>query len=653
MKTDLFAHEVTQTSSVFGRKSEINVVFEGDGARTDHQTVYLPALPMGVEVDEKSQKIIRGYSDHEAGHIRHTDRQVLLDHLPLFEANPKLHRIWNGLEDVWLERRVIAEYPGSRENIRETAVSVDEAALRGFAETDPKWKEDVFVGPAAITWEGRRDYGHDTGLKCLERVTQELRDHVKVWVKALDKCESTSDVLELAKHVHGVMQNPLPKVPVEPPPPKGGGGEDGEGEGVDEGEGEDEGDGGKPGVPGEKEGESKTKAKGGGEEDDKEVVSGDRQTEEGGHEAGDRGKTEDDYGYMEFDLKSAVEREIGGIVASGKGSKAYRPYSTAQDKVHTRHDADDKYAPSSSFGKSMRRLARDYPSRYADRMARVSGNINVVRRKLERSLMAQMNRAWTGGHVHGRLDPKRLVAAYKGSDTVYKLRDPAPELDTAVEILVDLSGSMCGEKAALAADVCVVLGEVLSKSGVPFEITGFNNRSDTVVVNPKTGAKETVYAHDIQEEHPGFHRYEPLDVYVFKAFDERYAEAKVHVAHLDQHADGNNSDSDALLMVVPRLEARHEKRKVFMVLSDGHPAFVGDAHKGMRHLEQVVKDMSGRGIECIGIGILDGSVSRFYPRHVVVNNLEDLGKHAVDQLAKVLLGERYVVDNATLMKGVA
>jgi cobalamin biosynthesis protein CobT len=614
MKTDLFQHEVTQTSAVFGRKSDVKVVFEGDGARTDHQTIQLPSLPLGVEIDDKSQKIIRGYSDHEAGHVRHTDRKVIEANEKLLLANPKLHQVWNALEDVWLERRVIDEYPGAVENIRETAASVDGAALRQFKEGDEVWKDDKFVAPAAITWEGRRDYGHEEGKRCLERVSDEVRAHAAVWVQALDACRNTADVMELAKWVHGELAEPLPETPKMPPPP-GGKGEGGKKK-------EDKGKKPEGGKPGDEPGEAE-------------------------HKPGGRPDGE----HMKFDMKDAVESEVKGLVEKG-GRGAYRPYSLAGDKFHTRFDASDKYAPSQSYGPQMRAIAQDKPNRYQQRLADVSGNLNVVRRKLERSLMAKMNRSWSGGHVHGRLDAKRLVSAYRGGETVYKLRDPAPELDTAVSILVDLSGSMRCDKADLAANVCVVLAEVLSKSGVPFEITGFNNQSDPVLVD-KRGVRKKGHWSDVEHAHPGFDRYEPLDIYVFKAFDERFSEAKPYIAQIDRWADGNNSDSEALLMVVPRLEARHEKRKVFMVLSDGLPEFYGKSDKGARHLKQVVDGMQARGIECIGIGIRSEAVSRYYPRYVVVNRLEDLGKHAVDQLAKVLLGERYVVDNASLMKGVA
>jgi cobaltochelatase CobT len=58
------------------------------------------------------------------------------------------------------------------------------------------------------------------------------------------------------------------------------------------------------------------------------------------------------------------------------------------------------------------------------------------------------------------------------------------------------------------------------------------------------------------------------------------------------------------------------------------------------------------GVDIMGVGILDDSVERYYPKHVVINNINDLAGAAMDQIARALLGERFVVDNSKLL-GVA
>ena len=670
MKTDLFQHEIQNTSAVFGRKSEVRVVFQGDGAKTDHETIWLPSLPKGVEIGQREQAIFRGYTDHEAGHIRHTDRQVLLDNQPKLRANPRLHAIWNALEDVWLERRVIAEYPGARENLRQTSTAVDEKALADIPATDKRWKDDRFVGPVALTWEGRKNYGHDTGQRCLERVSEKLRQQLPVWIKALDACRKTKDVMDLAEVILGELNSGKYSKP-----------EEGEGEGEEKkpgkkppkGEREDEGqpgDGEEVAGEGEEEGEEEGEGQGeGGDEegeDEREFAEDDSDAEQqaghGGNEGGDRQDTTNTYddqpdpgSYDDFKLEDLVKREAERLTGEAGGIKrAYRPYTTAEDKWHTRHDPKGKYGLY-TYGEAMRKMIEQRPTEYNVRLAKAAGHINVVRRKLERVLLSQQNRGWESGHEFGKLDNRRLVQAFRAEPKVYKMREPVAELDTAVQLLVDLSGSMRGHEASLATDVIIVLSEVMAKAGIPFEILGFNAKSGhETAKGDRAGGTGDGWHKPLRRFGDQFARYEPIDMYVFKAFDERFAEAKPVIGCIWGHAGGNNVDGESVMYAYPRLAKRHERRKVLMVLSDGAPACSSMHDKQLHdHLVDVVRHINKSGVECIGIGIQTDAVRHYYPRNVVVYNLEDLGTRAIEQLAKVLVGDRYVVDNASLMKGVA
>ena len=102
MKGELFTHEVSKTSSVFGRKKSVNVVFQGEQACTDGSTIILPTLDLTGDVSDGTADVIRGYVDHEAGHVRHTDFEAL----KVFgdecqrTGNRLLRAIHNALEDV-------------------------------------------------------------------------------------------------------------------------------------------------------------------------------------------------------------------------------------------------------------------------------------------------------------------------------------------------------------------------------------------------------------------------------------------------------------------------------------------------------------------------------------------------------------------------
>jgi hypothetical protein len=127
MKTDLLQHELTRTSAIFGRKHDVRVRFHGSAALTDGNTIILPSLAFGVEVDDDLAAVMRGYVDHEAGHVRHTDFAGVrpLREKARLAGDTLTARIGNALEDIWLERRVIGEYPGAEANLRATTTHVN------------------------------------------------------------------------------------------------------------------------------------------------------------------------------------------------------------------------------------------------------------------------------------------------------------------------------------------------------------------------------------------------------------------------------------------------------------------------------------------------------------------------------------------------
>ena len=106
MKSELFQHEMTETSAIFGRKEKIQVTFGGNGAYTDGSNINLPSMKQDVDISDETQAVFRGYTDHEAGHVKHTD----FDEVRRFKENEAkdnklLFSLANALEDVGSDLR--------------------------------------------------------------------------------------------------------------------------------------------------------------------------------------------------------------------------------------------------------------------------------------------------------------------------------------------------------------------------------------------------------------------------------------------------------------------------------------------------------------------------------------------------------------------
>ena len=113
MKSGIFTDAVESSARVFGRK-DVSVVFEGTQASTDGNTIYMPALPPGAEINVEQQDVIRGYRDHESMHVRVTDtsKPMLKKLTEMTHANSTVGSLIQYCEDVRIEHAGVSEYPG-------------------------------------------------------------------------------------------------------------------------------------------------------------------------------------------------------------------------------------------------------------------------------------------------------------------------------------------------------------------------------------------------------------------------------------------------------------------------------------------------------------------------------------------------------------
>jgi cobaltochelatase CobT subunit len=625
MKGDMFQHELSKTSSVFGRKKDIRVVFQGEDAKTNGSTIVLPSLVQNEDVGMESQLIMRGYVDHEAGHVKHTNHTAVKKlHA---EGDEMVCHLANAIEDVWLERKVIDEYEGAKKNLSAVSQAVSQGCLDSHEKDDELWKQDKNVAPVAITWVGRQGYGGEAAEKCLERISPDLKKAIEGWVTAIDASKGTADNIAIAR----VIANELRDESYKDDERKGDG--DGEDEHTDDehgGGGGDDGIGG--GIGGGSGDESDGEAKGKGDGDGE--ASSPRGSREVDGEA--REMMEEEFKPMEADMSKAMQERLRVDGLTTDGGERYKALSTAHDKFHHRSDENGKYR--FNGGQHLRMGdAHDYDCLVHD----TAGYINVMRRKLERAILSRANRDWETGKESGRLDSKRLVGAVAGRKDIFKDRLSMPEMDTALSVLIDLSGSMYDEPACVARDCAIAIVESLDRTGVAYEILGFNSRSSQEAkLAPKVG-------------HDGgrlWSRFEPIDIWEFKRFKERLFEAKGSLSQIDSCVGGNNVDGESVMYAYDRLRKRPEKRKILMVLSDGQPAAHSYCSAHLKnHLRKTVKDIGDSGVDCIGVGILSDAVRFYYPTYVVVDSLEDLATNVMDQLAKALMGGRFHVNNADLL----
>jgi Mg-chelatase subunit ChlD len=189
----------------------------------------------------------------------------------------------------------------------------------------------------------------------------------------------------------------------------------------------------------------------------------------------------------------------------------------------------------------------------------------------------------------------------------------------AVEILIDCSGSMSGDKMAQAKQAFATLGYALD--GLPnvrYALTGFTSGG---------GSKAT-------------------EVLV-KTFRER----KLNIEAIELlDATGGNADGLNIRAATDRLVRLGNFKKVLIVISDGQPAYHRGSVDGITDTAKAVREAKDRRVRVIGIGIEGAnpkSMPEMYPDH---NYLFTDTSTLAEDLTKLVLSSLGQLPKARVMR---
>lgn len=258
--------------------------------------------------------------------------------------------------------------------------------------------------------------------------------------------------------------------------------------------------------------------------------------------------------------------------------------------------------------------------------------IGRMQKDVERMMASRSHVIRTPGHRRGRLHAASLYRVSQGDPRVFTQKEEHNSLETAVMLLVDNSGSMSGKKCDLAMVSAYALCQTLDRVKVPNMVMGFTTGGRI----PHTVSRSMW--DEIRDSKVNYDRVDPLSLPIYKTFDERVTSTvKARIAYMRTSQPGlaGNIDGESLQYAAEFLARRQEKRKVMIVFSDGQP--VGGRRSGP-HLKWVVKNLGKIGIECIGIGIMSTAVSSYYPKHVVLRDLEKLPGEVMGEIKRLLSG---------------
>ena len=261
------------------------------------------------------------------------------------------------------------------------------------------------------------------------------------------------------------------------------------------------------------------------------------------------------------------------------------------------------------------------------------GVIGKLANRLQRKLMAHQNRSWNFDLEEGILDAGKLsrVVTQPTHPLSYKMESEITFRDTVVSLLIDNSGSMRGRPITIAAAAADILARTLERCGVKVEILGFTTRAW------KGGQSREAWQLASKPAYPG--RLNDLRHIIYKSADSPMRRARKSLGlMLREGLLKENIDGEALLWAHNRLIARHEERRILMVISDGAPVddstlSVNPGNYLERHLRQVIQYIETRSpVQLMAIGI-GHDVTRYYQRAITITDVDQLGGAVTTQLA--------------------
>lgn len=252
--------------------------------------------------------------------------------------------------------------------------------------------------------------------------------------------------------------------------------------------------------------------------------------------------------------------------------------------------------------------------------------------RLQRKVLAKQQRGWEYNVDDGVLNPKRFasIVANPTTPVSYMKEKDIDFQDTIVTLLIDNSGSMRGRPISIAAISTDVLARTLERCGVKVEILGFTTRSW------KGGKSRDLWLKNGRPGNVG--RLNDLRHIIYKSADAPWRRARTHLGlMLKEGLLKENIDGEALLWAHKRLNARPEKRKIMMVISDGAP--VDDSTLSVnspgfleQDLHNVIHWIEKKGVvELMALGI-GHDVTRYYKHAITLSDAQDLAGAMITEL---------------------
>ena len=344
----------------------------------------------------------------------------------------------------------------------------------------------------------------------------------------------------------------------------------------------------------------------------------------------------------DLSIEKALNEIMGIEEVMSTEDKSYRPFERTSDYMGPLEDADAfmrkvfgdpensrlYVAPYGVEGYKIEddeRCLRTF-SRIGKKMDAGDDTAAAIAKDLERAIASKNRTMFIPGQKKGKVHGPSLYRLNMNDDRVFRQKDEKRAVNACVQLAIDMSGSMSGERIHMAAMAAYTMAKALDAIKVPCIVTGFT-----------TGTMPRGSWHNESASRP-FTRFESLFLPILKGWNRKAdsLETRRNLGHVMKGVPLlNNVDGESIRSLSRHFNDRKEDRKIMIVLSDGEPHAVG---RGFANdLRKAVGDIEQTGIDLYGVGIQTTAPKRFYTKSVVIHNLPDLGKELIRLIAGSLI----------------
>ena len=583
-------------------RAGISVVFEDTNQpRHDGKTIFLPRIV--TTTTELELKQLMASTDHEVAHDRYSSFKVLKKK----ELHPQgmLMFVWNFLEDSRINHIEAKEYRGFRENWDEcSSILIEKIIKKCSHETTPV----ATLMTALLCWETtltaamfpRIDMvvSKATPNKKVLDVLTGFTDRLADCYQILDKELGTEATYQLAIDILKALGE---ECKVELKPIK---------------------------VPSKEPGEgAETTKKSSSDGDTKETSTADKS------KTGDsvtKNTEEDEYKIIEIEIEEDDLKDYSLSMHNEEGEEMgkvginFDPVVGKSGWELTDHEkyivVDYPRNTGPEFYLEKRKgikFLTEYSVEVEPKIVSQENFAQQVRKLIQ--IRARVQRQY--GVKKGKLDQSRLARicfdAPGFNERVFKNKIENKMLDAAITVLVDMSGSMQGQKAFYALASTLLVNEVCSTLNIPLEIVGFTDGK--------------VYS---------FSDWCPV-MYIYKSFSDLRVNAdqiKEYFQLSSSYMVGN-PDGENILWAHDRLLKRKERKKLLIVMSDGSPAASrGNVSEIGAFTRKTIEEIEqAKVVDIYGLGLCSHAVERYYQTHSIVNEPEQIPSKLLELIERKII----------------